>query len=181
VAVTSANGAARLVAALAGAGVGGAKVAAIGPATAEVLTAAGLAVDLVPDEYVAESLVDAMPDGPGRVLVARAAVARDALPEGLRAKGWDVDVIEAYRTRPADLTSADLDRAAAAGAITFTAPSTVDGYIDVAGTAGVPPIVACIGPITAAAARRRGLTVTVSAPVHTVDGLVDALARYVAT
>jgi uroporphyrinogen III methyltransferase/synthase len=179
VVVTSVNGAERLGARARGAV--DAKVAAIGPATAEVLRASGLGVDLVPGRFVAESLVDALPDGPGRVLVARAAVARDALPEGLRAKGWDVDVVEAYRTRPAEVSAADLDRATAAGAITFTAPSTVDAYVDLVGMAGVPPIVACIGPITAAAARRRGLTVTVSAPVHTVDGLVDALARYVAS
>jgi uroporphyrinogen III methyltransferase/synthase len=179
VVVTSANGAARLGGLARGAM--DAKVAAIGPATAEVLAAAGIAVDVIPERFVAESLVDALPDGPGRVLVARAAVARDALPDGLRAKGWDVDVVEAYRTRPADVSSADLDRATAAGAIAFTAPSTVDAYVDLAGVSGVPSIVACIGPITAAAARRRGLTVTVSATVHTVDGLVDALARYVAT
>ena len=75
-----------------------------GPGTADALAAAGVRADLVPERFVAESLLEAFPDGPGRVLLPRAAVARDALPAGLTDRGWTVDVVEAYRTavgRPA--------------------------------------------------------------------------------
>ncbi len=77
---------------------GAARIAAIGPGTAGALTGYGLVADLVPEEFVAESLVAAFPAGTGRVLVPRAAVARDVLPGGLAAKGWRVEVVEAYRT-----------------------------------------------------------------------------------
>ncbi|MGH9245000.1 MAG: uroporphyrinogen-III synthase [Acidimicrobiales bacterium] len=179
VVVTSVNGARRLLAVLGdGRGVGGTQVAAIGPATAAVLADGGVAVDLVPDRFVAEALVDAFPlppSGGGRVLLARAAAARDVLPDGLRAKGWSVEVVEAYRTRTATVTPEQLEAAAAADVVTFTAPSTVDGYVAVVGAERAPAVVACIGPVTAAAARRHGIPVTVEAGVHTVDGLVDAL------
>ncbi len=114
VVLTSANGAARLLAALDDEGldvraIGNALVAAIGPGTAEVLAAGGIRADLVPERFVAESLLDAFPDPPavgGRVLLARAAVARDVLPDGLRERGWLVDVVEAYRTAPVPLSGA---------------------------------------------------------------------------
>ncbi len=70
---------------------------------------------------------------------------------------------------------AALAAAAVADAVTFTSSSTVTNYLEVAGDAAVPPVVACIGPVTAATARDHGLTVTVEAEPHTVDGLVDAL------
>ena len=100
------------------------------------------------------------------------------LAKGLRAKGWRVDVVEAYRTvRPA----ADAASAAAltgADAVTFTSASTVTGYLELAGAERVPPVVACIGPVTADRARQAGLEVDVVAPIHTVEGLVDALAEW---
>jgi uroporphyrinogen III methyltransferase/synthase len=93
----------------------------------------------------------------------------------LRALGWDVDVVDAYRTRSGHPDEAALASAAQADAITFTSSSTVTNYLDVAGKERVPPIVACIGPVTAATARDHGLDVTVEAAEHTIDGLVDAL------
>jgi uroporphyrinogen III methyltransferase / synthase len=138
----------------------------------------------VPERFVAESLLDAFPDPPargGRVLLARAAVARDVLPEGLAARGWAVDVVEAYRTVSAPLTDTQREAAAAADIITFTSSSTVERYLDAAGADAVPPVVACIGPVTAATARRHGLEVTVEAEVHTIEGLVDALVAWVGT
>lgn len=183
VVVTSANGADRLLGCLHDArDLGGVKVAAIGPGTADALARGNIRADLVPSRFVAESLLDEfpVPSARGRVLLPRAAVARDALPDGLRALGWDVDVVEAYRTRTA---AADPDRVAAAGAadiITFTSSSTVERYLEVAGGEAVPPVVACIGPITAATAREHGLTVAVEASVHSIDGLVDALVAFVA-
>ena len=187
--VTSPNGARALLVALRSEGLdvrafGGARVAAIGPGTAEVLAAGNLLVDLVPPRYVAESLVEAFPevspDRSGRVLLARATVARDVLPEGLRARGWEVDVVEAYRTftppidpeRRAELAKADM--------ITFTSSSTVTRFLDVAGPESVAPVVATIGPITAATAREQGLSVDIEAEVHTIDGLIDSILAWAA-
>jgi uroporphyrinogen-III synthase len=155
-------------------------VAAIGPATAAVLEAAGVTADVVPDRYVAEALVDAFPrpSAGGRVLLARAAVARDVLPEGLAAMGWDVDVVDAYRTRRTVIDPADRSAAGAADLITFTSPSTVEGAIELLGIDGLPPVVACIGPVTAVAARARGLDVAIEADIHTIAGLVDAIASW---
>jgi uroporphyrinogen III methyltransferase / synthase len=184
--VTSPNGARRLLAALRAAGrdaraLGGVRLAAIGPGTAEALAAANLVPDLVPERFVAESLVEAFPPpGPtgGRVLLVRAAVARDVLPGGLEAKGWGVDIVEAYRTEPAGLS--DTQRAALADAevVTFTSSSTVTNFLAVAGRDAVPPVIAAIGPVTAATAREHGLDVTIEATVHTIAGLVDALCAW---
>ncbi len=153
----------------------GSSIAAIGPGTASALQARSLVPDLVPPRFVAESLVAAFPDGPGQVLVPRAAVARDVLPDGLAAKGWVVEVVEAYRTEVAAPEAEALVRAAGADAITFTSSSTVTNYLALAGAAAVPPFVACIGPVTAAAARAAGIGVDAVAGRHSIDGLVDAL------
>jgi uroporphyrinogen-III synthase len=120
-------------------------------------------------------VAEAFASGPGGVLLPRAAVARDALPDQLRAKGWDVEVVEAYRTQAAEPTPPALAEASKADAITFTSSSTVTNYLRVAGLDAVPPIVVCIGPVTADTAREAGLTVDVVADEHTIDGLVDAL------
>ena len=177
--VTSANGARRVLAGLPDArALGGVAVAAIGPGTAAALAEGNVRADLVPERFVAESLLEAFPAPPGgggRILLARAAIARDTLPGGLRAEGWDVDVVEAYRTVPAHPEPALLDAAAAADIVTFTSSSTVTRYLEVAGPGRVPPIVACIGPVTAATAREAGLTVTVEADEHSIPGLVQAL------
>ena len=100
------------------------------------------------------------------------------LPDGLRAKGWRVEVVEAYRTIPSVLGAEGLRALDGADAITFTSSSTVTGYLDLAGAGRVPPVVACIGPVTARAAMKAGLSVDVVAAVHTVDGLVGALAQW---
>jgi len=181
--LTSANGAQRVLAGLPDArALGGVSVAAIGPGTAAALAEGNIRADLVPDRFVAESLLAAFPAPPsdgGRVLLARAAVARDTLPDGLRAAGWDVDVVEAYRTVPARPAPALLDAAGAADIVTFTSSSTVTRFLEVAGADRVPPIVACIGPVTATTAREAGLTVTVEATEHTIPGLVQALVAHV--
>jgi uroporphyrinogen III methyltransferase/synthase len=182
--LTSANGAARFLECLRDArDLGGVRVAAIGPGTANVLSAAGIRADLLPDDFVAESLLDAF-DPPnerdrGRILLPRAAIARDVLPDGLRALGWRVDVVEAYQTRTATPPQSALDAAAEADIIAFTSSSTVERFLEVAGPTRVPPFVACIGPVTARTARSHGLTVDVEAPVHSIDGLIDAIAEAV--
>lgn len=188
VVVTSPNGAQRLLDAVDQVGgdartFGATKVAAIGPATARVLAAGGIRADVVPERFVAESLLDAMGDPPrprARLLLARAEVARDVLPDGLRARGWDVEVVDAYRTAGAAVSDADRQLVTSADVITFTSSSTVERFLDAFGPDAVPPTVACIGPVTAATARARGLTVDVEAKVHTVEGLVAALIAHTA-
>lgn len=171
---TSANAVEPLMAHLRDARVfGSSLVAAIGPGTADRLRAWRIEADLVPEEFVAEGLVEAFPAGEGRVLLPRAAVGRDVLPRGLAAKGWDVDVVEAYRTNPVTPPPEWHQAAAGADAITFTASSTVAAYVR--SGLPVPPVVVCIGPVTARAAREAGLEVAAEADPHTIDGLVAAL------
>jgi uroporphyrinogen III methyltransferase/synthase len=158
----------------------GSRVAAIGPGSADALRRQGISADLVPERFVAESLVEAMPTpgGPERVLVPRAAVARDALPEGLRAKGYDVDVLAVYETVAADPDPAVVDevRRGQVDAVTFTSSSTVTNFLAALGAVPDPqPVVASIGPVTSATAREAGLRVDVEAAEHTLDGLVDVL------
>ena len=180
--VTSPNGAERLRRALDELGLdaralGSARVAAIGPATAAELRGAGVRADLVPERFVAEELLEALAgtERAGRALLARAEVARDVLPDGLRERGWEVDVVDAYRTVPAAVTDEQRTAVRTADVITFTSSSTVDRFVEAVGVASVPPVVACIGPITSATAREHGLHVDVEAEVHTVEGLVAAL------
>ncbi len=159
-------------------GGGPARVAAIGAGTAEALARYRLVADLVPDQFVAEALLEKFeqaPHGGGRILLPRAAVAREVLPAGLRDRGWDVDVVEAYRSEPVRPQPEALAAAATADAVCFTASSTVTGFLDVAGPALVPPVVVCIGPVTAATAREAGLPVAAVAAEHTIEGVVAAL------
>ena len=113
------------------------------------------------------------PEG-GTVLLARAAVARDVLPDGLAGLGWQVDVVEAYRTLAAVPDDAQRRRIASADMATFTSSSTVERFVELYGLDAVPPVVVCIGPVTAATARRLGVRVDVEATEHTIAGLVEA-------
>lgn len=184
VVVTSPNGAQRFCAELGGRGLGDARLAVIGPGTAAEFAAHHLAPELVPDRFVAESLLEAFPvpdpDGHGRVLLARAAVARDVLPDGLRALGWRVDVVDAYRNVPVVPDEQARRRVADADIVTFTSASAVDNWVASFGTDGCPSIVACIGPVTAAAATAVGLRVDIVPDDHTIDGLVGAIVGHVA-
>jgi uroporphyrinogen III methyltransferase / synthase len=154
---------------------GSARVAAVGPGTASALASFGVVADLLPEVSVAESLVAAIGDGPGRVLVPRAAASREVLPAGLRAAGWDVDVVEAYRTIAVQPSASEVAAVQAADAVTFTSSSTVTNFLATVGRHAVPPVVACIGPVTASTASEAGLRVDVVAQTHTIDGLVAAL------
>jgi uroporphyrinogen III methyltransferase/synthase len=164
---------------------GSVQVAAIGPGTAGALARRGIRADLVPERFVAESLLEAFPPGSGneRVLLARAERARDVLPEGLAERGYEVDVLAVYRTVQANPHPEDLGRVrdGRVDAITFTSSSTVTNFCDVVG--GLPdpqPLVVSIGPVTSATARERGLRVDAEADPHTIDGLVAALLDAVA-
>lgn len=177
--VTSPNGARRVLDGLHDArSLGGVGVAAIGSGTAEVLRAGNVVADLVPERSVGEGLLEVFPHGPGRVLVARAAVARDVLPEGLAELGWEVDVVDAYRTVAVPPSPAGRKALATADVVTFTSSSTVTNLLAHVGSHELPPVVACIGPVTAATARSRGVDVTVEAAEHSIEGLVAALARW---
>ncbi len=156
----------------------GVSVAAVGTGTAEALAERRIVADLVPPRFVAEGLLDVFPAPPaagGRVLLAVAAGARPVLPDRLRAAGWEVDVVTAYRTVPVVPDAHALARVAEADAVTFTSSSTVTNFCDAIGDARVPPVVASIGPVTSATALERGLTVSAEADPHTIDGLVAAV------
>jgi len=165
-----------------------AAIAAIGPATAAALARRGTPPALVPERYVAEALIAALARvdevAGARILLPRALDARDALPDGLRARGAVVDVVPVYRTVPVTGDGPALAGEILAGrcdAITFTSSSTVRHFVDQVGRAAATSgrfAAAVIGPVTAATARELGLRVAVEAAEYTVPGLVDALARY---
>jgi uroporphyrinogen III methyltransferase/synthase len=163
----------------------GVHIAAIGPATAAKLSERGLKAALMPREYVAEKIVDEMKKqrARGRVLLARADIARDALPRGLRRLGYLVDEAIAYRT-VAPERSVEIEQLMRDGAdfITFTSSSTAENFAKLLGKArirripGRPKFVS-IGPITSAAMRKLGLKPSVEAKVYTIAGLVDSLVK----
>ncbi|MGO9660204.1 MAG: uroporphyrinogen-III C-methyltransferase [Acidimicrobiales bacterium] len=156
------------------------KVAAVGPGTAAALRAYRVVADLVPADARAEGLTACFPappapPAPRTVLLPQAAGARPELRAELGRQGWEVDAVEAYRTVPERVPPAMLTAASGADAICFASSSAVNSYLDQAGAAPLPPVVACIGPVTAATARSRGLEVHAEASEHTLDGLVAAL------
>jgi uroporphyrinogen-III synthase len=163
------------------------RCAAVGPSTAEVVRALGLAVEVVPERYVGDALADALADRVRgqRVLLVRAAVARDVVPDALTAAGAAVTVVDAYRTVvPADAVKrakAIFGAASLPDAAVFTSGSTVVHLLDVLRSARLafPPQVKCvsIGPVTSAALRDAGLIVAAEAEMASLDALVDACVR----
>jgi len=158
-----------------------ARICAIGPGTRVAIERLHLKVDLMPREYVAESLVEAfaVEDLTGkRVLLPRAAVARDVIPLELEKRGAAVDVVEAYRTELPEFAHEYAREAFSAKPdwITLTSASTARNLLAIAGRQVLEGVkVASIGPVTSEAARRIGLAVTVEAREYTVDGLVAAV------
>jgi uroporphyrinogen-III synthase len=165
------------------------KIAAIGPATRKAIEEHGLHVDVVPKEYIAESVVRALrAKARGkRVLLVRAKVARDVIPAELRKAGAQVDVREAYQT-VVPKTSRTRLLAALKGrtrpdVITFTSSSTARNFLELIGpkTAfsglldGIS--LASIGPVTTATLRELNLPVAIEANEYTMKGLVEAIAR----
>jgi uroporphyrinogen III methyltransferase / synthase len=185
VCLTSPNGANLLFEAMAEQGrdaraLANASVAAIGSGTEAALAAHGVLADIVPERFVAEELVDTLDklQLQGKpVLVARAAEARELLPDALRKKGAEVDVVALYETVAEEPDADALERAREADFITFTSSSTVRNFVEAAGKNGIPESarVVSIGPVTSEAARKAGLTVDVEAERHDIDGLVEAL------
>ena len=173
----------------------GVLVAAVGPATASALEERGVAVDVVPGEFIAEGLIATLdelglvPAGT-RVLLPTASRARPVLPEALRSWGAEVDVLPVYDTAPAEALDLPVEELAAADFITFTSASTAEEFAGLLSAAlataaeGAPPALAellsgvrlcSIGPATSTALRALGLTVAVEAPEHTAAGLVEAI------
>ncbi|MGC8472218.1 MAG: uroporphyrinogen-III synthase [Acidimicrobiales bacterium] len=185
VAFTSANAARRLLDLVPDpSALRGVHLAVVGHRTAAVLAAKGLGADLVPERASAEGLAEAFPpaSAPGAaVLFPASASARPTLPQALRAKGWIVEQVVAYRTVPVAGPPAgrarDLEDASA---VAFASPSAVQAYVSLRSRDGrplpVPGIVACIGEVTAAAARAAGLRVAAIAAGASGVSLADALA-----
>lgn len=154
-------------------------IAAIGPGTARELRAHGVIPDIVPPRSIAESLVESLrevevEDRP--VLIARAAEARDVLPDALAERGARVDVVPLYETVREGASEESIAAAADADYVTFTSSSTVRYFTESVGErfpAGAR--VVSIGPVTSETARECGLAVDVEASRHDPDGLVEAL------
>jgi uroporphyrinogen III methyltransferase/synthase len=180
---------------------GRARIAAIGPGTAAALEARGLHADIVPGTFRGEALAEAIladlaltggpvdPSGqPRRVLIPRARVAREILPERLREAGCEVEVVPVYETRPASTERRDelVHRLSARGIdiVMLTSSSTADSLVDLLGAQaeallqGV--LVTSIGPITTATAEKRGISVDVTASESTIPGLLAAIERHLA-
>ena len=184
VCLTSPNGVRLLFEAMENAGadaraLAGVTVAAIGPGTARALAERGVLADVVPERFVAEGLIEALEDhevAGARVLVARAAEARDVLPAALRERGAEVDVLALYETVREQPGDDEIEAAQSAGYITFTSSSTVTNLIEALGDRfPTGARVVSIGPITSETARAAGLTVDVEAARHDIDGFLEAL------
>jgi len=185
---TSANGVTRFTHAMSAAGLDArafayAKIGAIGPKTATALESFGLRADVVAEEFIGEGLARAvLAHGvPKRVLLARAQVARDALPDLLRRAGSEVEVVPVYETVSADAGEAlraHFERAEIDVAL-FTSSSTVNAVVDTLGAQAAELLsrvtVASIGPVTSQTLSERGVRTDVVATTFTVDGLLDAL------
>jgi uroporphyrinogen-III synthase len=169
------------------------KIAAIGPATKKSIEVRGRKVQVVPREYVAESVVKSLRGRVKgkRVLLARAKVARDVIPRELRKLGAEVDVVEAYetvlpKTSRWRLQAVLKNPRQRPGVITFTSSSTVKNFAELADVAGRERLqkdihilegikFASIGPVTSATLRELGLPVDVEARQYTIPGLIKAI------
>ncbi|KKM08728.1 HemD protein [Clostridiales bacterium PH28_bin88] len=167
----------------------GIRLCAIGPKTREALESYGLRIEYMPEEYVAEAVVEKFRSENmhgKRVLLPRADIARKLLPEALREMGAIVDEVVAYRTikgRGDTQRLKEMLRGGSIHAVTFTSSSTARNFVDMLGREEAPSLlsgvtVACIGPITADTARAYGLPVHVIAEEYTIEGLTRALVEY---
>ena len=165
------------------------KIAAIGPATEERIQDHGLVVDIVPPHYVAEEVVRALRKlvKGEKVLLVRAKIARDVIPDELRSAGAQVDVVEAYQTVIPHDAKSRMQRVFAEqplpDVITFTSSSTVQNFLTVVIGTDVPTKLshvkfASIGPVTSRTMGEYGLRVDVEADEYTMEGLTQALVRH---
>jgi len=167
------------------------QIAAIGPATKRAIVKHGLKVKMMPEEYVAESVVKGLRDQVSgkRVLLIRATAARDVIPDKLRAAGAHVDVVEAYETVVPEKSRARLralmkNKNRRPHVVTFTSSSTVRNFVELLGPSRAAKLAnvqfASIGPVTSATLREFQLPVAIEAREFTMGGLIRAivLARY---
>jgi uroporphyrinogen III methyltransferase/synthase len=162
-----------------------ARICAIGPATRRAVEELHLKVDVTPDEYVAESLLESFSNedlAGKRVLLPRAAVARDLIPAEFTRRGAHIDVVEVYRTvvpKASELLAEEIFAPAHKPHwVTFTSSSTVKNFLVLAGREALEGVkIASIGPVTSETVRKHGLDVTVEAAPYTTDGLIAAMLR----
>ena len=194
--VTSANGVAGLFQRLDDArldtrSLAGIRIAAIGPATARALAQRGVIADVVSERAVAESLLEALADVPAkRALIAAAAETRALLPDALRARGVEVDVLAVYETVAEPLSQLTLRSAQSADYVTFTSSSTVRRFADAMGGTATDPRaplglspdtrVVSIGPITSETLREHGVEPDIEADPYDVEGMIGAVLADVA-
>lgn len=159
----------------------GLRIAAVGPGTARAIRDRGAGVDFIPSQFVGEQLGRELTPVEGRrILVPRAARGREELAIELAHRGGRVDEVVVYDTLPARVDPQDLrELELGVDIATFTSPSTVENFFALLGIRAVSVLggasVACIGPVTAAAARAMGLTVDLEPAEHSIPGLVAAL------
>lgn len=155
------------------------RIACIGPATKMACMDAGLRVDFLPTIADAETLVSEFPppdsNAPGRATFFASDIARRVVEEGLAERGYIVDRVDAYATVQAKVSPFVRHRAHGADSIIFTSPSTVTGAIALFGVRNIPPRIVSIGPVTSAAIREFGLTLSAEAPSRGLEPLVGAL------
>jgi len=163
------------------------RISSIGPATAALLKKKGIKVEMVPNEYISEGVVKSFSemDIKGKkILLPRAEIARDILPEELARMGAEVDAVTAYRTVQSGVDKGELQHHFDRGqvdVITFTSPSTVVNFVHIMGREFKLPEkvkIACIGPVTAAAARKSGFRIDIMQNEYTIPGLVSAIEAY---
>jgi uroporphyrinogen-III synthase/uroporphyrinogen III methyltransferase/synthase len=161
-------------------------VAAVGSATAKAAIDAGIKVEFIPESYVAESLVEGLLGKVAgqRILLARAAVARDVIPDAMRAAGAQVDVVDAYQNLVPEAAPEQLRRALVQGidATTFTSSSSANHLAEAVDKAGLPwplpgvPAVS-IGPVTSQTLRELGWEPAAEADPHDIPGLIAAVVK----
>jgi len=162
-----------------------ARIATVGTATAQAAERCGFVVSLVPEKYVAESLVEACAQQDltdCHILIPSAAVTRDVVPRGLRKRGAQVDVVETYRNilpPEAAQKTKSIFRKPYPDWVLFASPSAVENLITLIGTEPLRNVsIATIGPVTSQTVLKTGLIVTAEAAVHSVPGLVEAVVRH---
>ncbi len=163
------------------------KICCIGPATAQQVESKGIRVDLVPKKFISEGILKSF-SGTNlkgkKILITRAAEARDVLPDGLKKRGAKVDVVTAYETVNSGKKKNELEalfKENQVDVITFTSSSTVNNFVKIMGRNFSLPKgvkIACIGPVTAAAAAKAGIPVDIHQKEYTIEGLVCALVDY---
>lgn len=166
---------------------GGLKIAAIGPGTADALSVRGIRPDFLPERFVAESVAEGLVGLLGdrmagtRFLLPRAAAARDALPSLLRAAGAEVDIVPLYSAEPVPIAPEMLERLAEVDCISFASSSTVRNFLAQVPARKIRELgiaLAAIGPITAQTLREAGLEPDIMPEKYTIADMVSAIAAH---